>query len=83
MTNKKDLWFTENGSPHEYEEINYDIIQIIFFKILVNPEEEEVIVTKFLMRESMNTVLEQQDLNIIMSPTPLETVNLSNINEFN
>jgi len=27
----------------------------------------------------MNTVLEQQDLNMIVSPTPFETVNLSNI----
>ena len=53
--------------------------QTSFFKFFVNPEEEEVIVTKFLMRESMNTVLEQQDLNMIVSPTPFETVNLSNI----
>jgi len=102
VTHKEDLRITENGSPHEYEEINYYIMfstdgtlknlqnnvpfygkiapkQTTFFKILVNPEEEEVIVTKFLMRESMNTVLEQQDLNMIVSPTPFETVNLSNI----
>ena len=53
--------------------------QTTFFKIYVNPESEELIVTKFLMRSSMNSVLEQQDLAMMVSPTPFETLNLTNI----
>ncbi len=76
FSTEKSLKNLQNNVPF-YDKIQSN--QTTFFKIYVNPKSEEMVITKFLMRSSMNSVLEQQDLNMMISPTPFEAVNLTNV----
>lgn len=76
FSTEKTLKSLENNVPF-YGKIESK--ETTYFQILINPLNEEFVLTKFLMRSSMNSVIEQKDLLLVISPTPFETLNLSNI----